>query len=97
MSEIENGRLGLYGIVQQFEELGFKGLNRWRTDQQLLTNSVADDVREKYAVGKRRWSPADSEVVGATLNNLQRSNNAWNCPQKSTIKSSYFYQLKQVL
>ena len=26
MSDIENGRLGLYGIVYQFEELGFKGL-----------------------------------------------------------------------
>ena len=26
MSEIKNGRLGLYGKVQQFEELGFKGL-----------------------------------------------------------------------
>ena len=26
MLEIENGRLGLYGIVYQFEESGFKGL-----------------------------------------------------------------------
>ena len=26
MSEIKNGRLGLYGKVQQLEELGFKGL-----------------------------------------------------------------------
>jgi len=26
MSEIENGRLGLYGIVEQLKELGFKGL-----------------------------------------------------------------------
>jgi len=27
MSETENSRLGLHGIVQQFEEFGFKGLN----------------------------------------------------------------------
>ena len=26
MSEIKNGRLDLYGIVQQCEELGFEGL-----------------------------------------------------------------------
>ena len=30
MSETKNGRLGLYGIVWQFEELDFKGLRMKR-------------------------------------------------------------------
>jgi len=41
MSEIENGTLCLYGIVQQFEELGFKGLKR--------TEVVLVAVTERFA------------------------------------------------
>jgi len=37
MSEIKNGRLGLYGKVKQFEELGFKGMPARLTHTRRMT------------------------------------------------------------
>ena len=50
----------------------------------VLTNSDVNDVWEKFAIGKRRRSPDDSEVVGTSLGNRHRRHGARDCSQQVT-------------
>ena len=55
-----------------------------KTVLRLLTDSVFDEVIEKFAVWKLRWSPGDRQMIRTTLRNRQRRHTARNCPQKIT-------------
>ena len=66
MSEIKNGRLGLYGKVQKFEELGFKGLSRstlYRSNNPIFVLQYIRNAAKKLYCILRISQNDDSDVV----------------------------------